>query len=269
MLRKALSKRPWRSTAVCVRRWPWCMATRSARWIPLTAARVTGGGITSYFYYAPWGLTSQGALYRCFSSAISCYGTTEEQLGAIAVAFRKHACLNPNAVMYGKPITIDDYMNAKYVAEPLRLYDYCLINDGGVAIIVRRADMAKDLKHKPVMVSGFGWSEENVDATQLRPRLKDFYHGASRRGAADVPDGRRDAQGRRCVCHLRQLQCAFARLARRFRLLQRRRGRRLRAARPHRNRWRVAVQHQRRAALRAICKAGTTSPNWCASCAGA
>src|SRR4029434_9246144 len=95
-------------------------------------SRVTGGGITSYFYYAPWGLTSQGALYALFFQRHKLlYGTTEEQLGAIAVAFRKHACLNPNAVMYGKPITIDDYMNAQYVAEPLRLYDYCLINDGG------------------------------------------------------------------------------------------------------------------------------------------
>src|SRR3989442_12068804 len=132
-----------------------------------------------------WGMTSQGALYALFFQRHKLlYGTTEEQLGAIAVAFRKHACLNPNAVMYGKPITIDDYMNAKYVAEPLRLYDYCLINDGGVAIIVRRADMAKDLKHKPVMVSGFGWSEENVDATQLRPRLGDFYHKAHNAVAA-------------------------------------------------------------------------------------
>ena len=46
--------------------------------------------------------------------------------------------------------------------------------------------MAKDLKQKPVMVSGFGWSEENVDATQLRPRLKDFYHTAHRDVAAQV-----------------------------------------------------------------------------------
>jgi len=149
-------------------------------------SRVTGGGITSYFYYAPWGLTSQGALYALlFQRHKLLYGTTEEQLGAIAVAFRKHACMNPNAVMQ-KPITIDDYLNARYIAEPLRLFDYCLINDGGVAIIVRRADMAKDCRQAPVMVSGFGWSEENVDATQLRPRLKDFYHTAHRDVAAQV-----------------------------------------------------------------------------------
>src|SRR2546423_11621467 len=131
-------------------------------------------------------MTPRGALY-----ALSCQrhklvsGTTEEQLGAVAVAFRKHACLNPNAVMQ-TPITIQDYLDARYIAEPLRLYDYCLINDGGVAIIVRRADLARDLKQRPVMVSGFGWSEENVDATQLRPRLKTFYHGAHHDVAAQV-----------------------------------------------------------------------------------
>jgi acetyl-CoA acetyltransferase len=58
--------------------------------------RVTGGGITSYFYYAPWGMTSQGALYALFFQRHKLlYGTTEEQLGAVAVAFRKHAGLNP------------------------------------------------------------------------------------------------------------------------------------------------------------------------------
>jgi len=147
---------------------------------------VTGGAITSYFYYAPWGMTSQGALYALFFQRHKLlYGTTEEQLGAVAVAFRKHACLNPNAVMQ-TPITIQDYLDARYIAEPLRLYDYCLINDGGVAIIVRRADMTRDLKQRPIMVSGFGWSEENVDATQLRPRLKSFYHGAHHDVAAQA-----------------------------------------------------------------------------------
>jgi acetyl-CoA acetyltransferase len=89
---------------------------------------VTGGAITSYFYYAPWGLTSQDALYALFFQRHKrLYGTTEEQLGAVAVAFRRHACLNPNAVMQ-KPLTIGDYLKAPYIAEPLRLYDYCLIN---------------------------------------------------------------------------------------------------------------------------------------------
>ncbi len=145
-----------------------------------------GDGILSYVYYAPWGMTSQGALYAMmFKRHQLVYGTTEEQLAAIPIAFRKHASLNPNAVMQA-PISREDYLAARYIVEPLRLFDYCLINDGGVALILRRADMARDLKHPPVLVSGFGWSEENIDATQLRPRLKAFYHPAHHAVAAQV-----------------------------------------------------------------------------------
>jgi acetyl-CoA acetyltransferase len=81
------------------------------------------------------------------------YGTTAEQLGAISVAFRKHALLNPDAVMH-KPVTMDDYMASRFICEPLRLLDYCLINDGGVAMILTAGDRAKDFKQKPVYVRG-------------------------------------------------------------------------------------------------------------------
>jgi acetyl-CoA acetyltransferase len=145
-----------------------------------------GEGILSYVYYAPWGMTSQGALYAMmFKRHQLVYGTTEEQLAAVSIAFRRHASLNPNAVMQ-TPITTEEYLAARYIVEPLRLYDYCLINDGGVSLILRRADMARDLRHPPILVSGFGWSELNVDATQLRPRIKDFYYPAHRAVAAQV-----------------------------------------------------------------------------------
>lgn len=145
-----------------------------------------GDAILSYVYYAPWGMTSQGALYAMmFKRHQLVYGTTEEQLAAVAVAFRKHASLNPNAVMRN-PITTEDYLNARYIVEPLRLFDYCLINDGGVALILRRADMAGGLRQPPINISGFGWSEMNRESTQLRPRLKDFYYPAHRAVAAQV-----------------------------------------------------------------------------------
>jgi acetyl-CoA acetyltransferase len=137
-----------------------------------------GESILSYVYYAPWGMTSQGALYAMmFKRHQLLYGTTEEQLGAVSIAFRRHASLNPNAVMQ-TPISRDDYLNARYIVEPLRLFDYCLINDGGVALILRRSDMAAGLRQAPVSISGFGWSELNAGATQLRPRLLDFYRPA-------------------------------------------------------------------------------------------
>ena len=145
-----------------------------------------GGGILSYVYYAPWGLTSQGALYAMmFKRHQLVYGTSEEQLAAIPVALRKHATLNPNAIMQ-RPLSTEDYLRARYIVEPLRLFDYCLVNDGGVAIIVQRADLARERKQEPVLISGFGWSELTVDATQLRPRIKDFYFPAHHNVAAQV-----------------------------------------------------------------------------------
>lgn len=124
---------------------------------------------------APWGMTSLGGLYAMmFERHSEVYGTTEAQLGAVSVAFARHASMNPNAIRQ-QPITIEDYMSARYVAEPLRLPDYCLINDGGVALIIQRADIAKDGKQAPINVSGFGWNELNADAPAAGPRLKDFY----------------------------------------------------------------------------------------------
>ncbi len=145
-----------------------------------------GDGILSYVYYAPWGLTSQGALYAMmFKRHQLVYGTSEEQLAAIPVALRKHATLNPNAIMQ-RPLSTEDYLRARYIVEPLRLFDYCLVNDGGVAIIVQRADLARERKQEPVLISGFGWSELTVDATQLRPRIKDFYFPAHHNVVAQV-----------------------------------------------------------------------------------
>ncbi|TCJ21957.1 thiolase family protein [Microbacterium sp. PI-1] len=84
------------------------------------------------------------------------YGTTSEQLGAVSVTFREHAQLNTDAVMYGKPITLEDHQSSRMVVEPFHLLDCCLISDGGVAIIVTSAERAKDLAKPAVHIAGMG-----------------------------------------------------------------------------------------------------------------
>jgi acetyl-CoA acetyltransferase len=102
----------------------------------------------------PYGMTSPGAIHAMmYQRHAALYGTRPEQLGAISLAFRKHAQLNPKAVLQ-KPITMDDYLAAKYIAEPLRLLDYCLINDGGVAMILTAGDRARDFPKPPVYIRG-------------------------------------------------------------------------------------------------------------------
>jgi acetyl-CoA acetyltransferase len=146
-----------------------------------------GNMFLSYIYHAPWGFTSQGALYAMmFQRFMALTGCTEAQLGEVAVAQRLHASLNPHALMK-KLITIEDYMASRYICEPLHLFDYCLINDGGVALIITSADYAKrNAKKKPVLIHGVGRYDANKGATSLEPRLLDFYRPAQERCAEQV-----------------------------------------------------------------------------------
>lgn len=85
------------------------------------------------------------------------YGTTKEQLGWIAVTCRAHAALNPKAAKRD-PMTMDDYLAARWIAEPFGLYDCDLPVDGAVALVVSRRDYATDCPHTPVRVEALGCS---------------------------------------------------------------------------------------------------------------
>lgn len=80
------------------------------------------------------------------------FGTTHEQLGTIAVAMRKHAQLNPSAVMYGKPMSLEDYLASPMLADPYRIFDCCLETDGGTAVVVTSGERARDLRATPVRI---------------------------------------------------------------------------------------------------------------------
>ena len=140
----------------------------------------------AYVYYSPWGMTSQGALYAMMTQRyMALHGMKPEQLGEIAVAQRRFAQLNDNAIMRA-PLGIAEYMAGRYICEPLRLFDYCLVNDGGVALIVTTAERARRMAKPPVLISGIGRSDINRDATSLRPRLMDFYHSGHHQAAEQV-----------------------------------------------------------------------------------
>lgn len=81
------------------------------------------------------------------------FGTTAEQLAEVAVSARQWANLNPDAHMQGD-LTVDDVLQARRVSTPLGVRDCCLVTDGGAAIVVTRADRAKDHASKPAYVLG-------------------------------------------------------------------------------------------------------------------
>jgi acetyl-CoA acetyltransferase len=116
------------------------------------AERVEGTGQWS----RPWGLLRPvdeiAVLARRYMHE---YGMTREQLAQVALAFRKHANRNPEAMMATKPLTLSEYLAARWISEPLCLYDNCLESDGAVAIVVVSADRARDLRQPPVLIHAF------------------------------------------------------------------------------------------------------------------
>ena len=102
----------------------------------------------------PMGASAPAQLYAPMARRhMELYGTTVEQFGAVAVACRKHALLNDNAIMK-KPITLEDHRNSRMIADPFRLLDCSLESDGGAAVVISSAERAADLRHRRVFIAG-------------------------------------------------------------------------------------------------------------------
>jgi acetyl-CoA acetyltransferase len=119
------------------------------------------------------------------------YGTTSEQLAAVAVACRKHASLNPAAQMR-QPITIDDVLNSKMIAHPLHLLDCSLVSDGGAAIVMTSAERAKNFKNKPVYILGVGEGHSHEHISQARSLTTSAAKEAGERAYAMAGLGPKD-----------------------------------------------------------------------------
>jgi acetyl-CoA C-acetyltransferase len=109
------------------------------------------------------------------------YGTTNEQFAQISVPTRKHAMRNPEAVkamtdlqfVKVDEISVGDVLESRMVATPLRLLECCMVSDGGGACVFVSADVAKDIKKKPVWIIGSG------EATKYRENGGDITVSAA------------------------------------------------------------------------------------------
>lgn len=98
------------------------------------------------------------------------YGTPNDALGAVAVASRRHGAANPDAQLR-RPLTLEQYRESRFIVEPLRRDDCCLVSDGAAAVVVMSADRARAMKvRKPVPILGFGQGQTSADVA-LRPDL--------------------------------------------------------------------------------------------------
>ena len=132
--------------------WAGYSGARARQTVATEAASMPGGGIARD-YYIPYGLTAPPQWYALLARRhMEEFGTRPEQLGAIAVAMRRHAQHNPNAVMCGRPMELADYLASPMIADPYRLLDCCLETDGGAAVVVTSEERARDLARRPVRI---------------------------------------------------------------------------------------------------------------------
>ena len=129
----------------------------------------------AYAWLTPQGLSTPAQWVAMFARRYMYqYGATSEDFGRVAVVDRKHAANNPKAWFYGKPITLDDHQNSRWIAEPLHLLDCCQETDGGQALVIVSAERAKSLRNKPAIIKGAAQGsgkDQHMMASYYRPDI--------------------------------------------------------------------------------------------------
>ena len=173
------------------------------------------------------------------------FGTTREQMAAVAVAAREWALLNP-AAWEKKPLTIEAVLASRMVSYPFTVRDCCLVTDGGGAVIVTSAERARSLKKKPAYVLGCGQSTTHSSISSMPDLTVTGALAAGKAAYKMAKLGPADIDGGRA---LRRLHHQHHPVPGGPRLLQEGRRRRLRRGRPHRPEGQPRRQHQRRRPL--------------------
>lgn len=130
-----------------------------------TGAAYAGGGRRNAMgsLYPLYGFAGALPMYALAARRhMDLYGTTQEQLAAVAITQRKWAAKNPRASKR-EPLDLAGYNASPWVVQPFHILDCCLVSNGGVAVIVTTPERARDLKQPPVYVRGFAQAH-NHDA---------------------------------------------------------------------------------------------------------
>ena len=135
---------------------------------PAAGGKKEGGSAAAYGFArglnAAYGQFGVNALYAMVARRhMDRYGTTNDDLGAVAVAERAWANRNPAAQFHDSTLTLDDYHRSRWIIEPFHLLDCCLVSNGGAAVIVTSAERARDLRQPPVYLWGFGQGHPGGD----------------------------------------------------------------------------------------------------------
>jgi len=135
------------------------------------SGQIISSDLVHWSWYMPYGMLTPGSWVAIVANKyMQRYGVTCEDLGRVAISQRNYAQNNPRAAGYGKPLTMEEYLASKVIADPLRLYDFCQETDGGCAILITSAERARDLKQKPAIIRGVAQA-----STQGQEQMTSYY----------------------------------------------------------------------------------------------
>ena len=171
------------------------LAAGAEKMTSASTAEVTAGLATAGDEEAEMrcGLTFPGSFGIITRAHMARYGTTREQIGLVSVKNHGLGAANPKS-QFRKPVTLDEVLRSRLIADPLRLFDCPPISDGAAAVVLCPADRAREFHAKPVRVMGTGhatgpatlWEMDDVTTFPATVRAaREAYHAAGI-AAADV-----------------------------------------------------------------------------------
>jgi acetyl-CoA C-acetyltransferase len=107
------------------------------------------------------GVTFPGLFAMVATAHMHKHGTTEKQMALVAVKNHHNGSMNPKAHIQ-KEITLEDALNSRTVAWPLKLYDCSLITDGASCIIITKPELARKFTDTPVDIIGSGQASDTI-----------------------------------------------------------------------------------------------------------
>ena len=133
-------------------------------------------------FESAYGLTLIGKYALAARRHMHEYGTTSRQLATVAVTANRWAQRNPRAFHFGTPLSLDDALRSRMLADPLRQADCCLRTDGGGAVVLTTEERARDLRQTPIYVLGSGEAVSHLHMSQW-PDMPDLVARDSARRA--------------------------------------------------------------------------------------
>jgi len=161
--------------------WNGYSAFRPREGVPRPRRGLDGGAVADVLldFYLPYGARSAAQFYAFIATRYQkLFGILPTDTGSVAVAFRKHAHHNSKALMRDTPLTMEQYVESRWVSEPFRLLDCCLETDCAAAVVVSSREQARDLAHPPAVILGAAEGHP-YPADDITNRADPFHIGLS------------------------------------------------------------------------------------------